>query len=86
MHSVASGVVGTAFAAACAACLFSPDGTRRDWLAWAGLVISVMVPIAMGQAPEVRGLLQRMMFAMSFVFIVREFGGATRARGSVKKD
>lgn len=83
MHSVASGVVGTAFAAACAARLFSSDGSRRDWLAWAGLVISVMVPIAMGQVPELRGLLQRMMFVLSFVFIVREFSGAAGARGSV---
>lgn len=85
VHSVASGVVGTAFAAACAARLFSSDGSPRDWLALAGLVISVMVPIAMGLAPELRGLLQRIMFTFSFVFMFREFGAAAQLPGGIKK-
>lgn len=76
LHSVASGVVGTAFAAACAARLFAPDGGRKDWLAWAGLAVSVAVPLAMGAVPEFRGLLQRSMFGFSFVFVLREFRGA----------
>lgn len=74
LHSVTSGVVGTAFAAACAARLFLPGGSRRDALAWAGLAIAVAVPLAMSTFPEVRGLLQRSMFAFSFVFVLREFG------------
>jgi hypothetical protein len=73
LHSVASGIVGTAFAAACAARLFAPDGSRRDFLAWAGLVVSVTFPLAMGEFPEFRGALQRAMFAVSFVFVAREF-------------
>jgi hypothetical protein len=73
LHSVASGIVGTAFAMVCAARLFGPDGTRRDVLAWAGLVISVAVPLAMGVWPDFRGLLQRTMFGFSFVFVAREF-------------
>ena len=72
-HSVASGLVGTAFAAACAARLFGPDGSRRDALAWTGLLISVLVPLAMGILPEIRGLLQRGMFGFSFLFVLREF-------------
>jgi hypothetical protein len=86
MHSLASGVVGTAFAAACAARLFSPDGSRRDWLSWAGLGISVVVPVAMDQAPDIRGLLQRIMFAFSFVFVAREFGAAARGPGTERQD
>jgi MFS family permease len=73
MHSVASGIVGTAFAAACAARLFGPRGVRSDTLAWAGLIMAVVVPIAMGVVPDLRGLLQRTMFAVSFVFVIREF-------------
>jgi Protein of unknown function (DUF998) len=79
LHSVASGVVGTAFAAACAARLFAPGGSRYDFLAWAGLVVSVTFPWAMGEWPEFRGALQRAMFAFSFVFVAREFN-ATEIR------
>lgn len=74
LHSVASGVVGTAFAAACAASLFAPGGTRRDWLAWVGLTIAMVIPLAMNWFPELRGLLQRAMFGYSFLFVLREFG------------
>jgi hypothetical protein len=73
LHSVASGIVGTAFAAACAARLFAPGGSKCDFLAWIGLVISVAFPLAMGAWPDFRGLLQRTMFGISFVFVAREF-------------
>ena len=73
LHSVASGLVGTAFALACAARLFSPGGSKRNVLTWVGLVISVAVPLAMGAWPDIRGLLQRVMFGFSFVFVAREF-------------
>jgi Protein of unknown function (DUF998) len=73
LHSVASGVVGAAFAAACAARLFAPGGSRYDLLAWAGLIVSVTIPLAMDELPEFRGVLQRAMFAVSFVFVAREF-------------
>jgi hypothetical protein len=73
MHSVASGVVGTAFAAACAARLLAPGGTRRDMLAWGGLVVSVVFPLAMIELPELRGLIQRIMFGVSLMFVAREF-------------
>ncbi|MBT8408793.1 MAG: DUF998 domain-containing protein [Alphaproteobacteria bacterium] len=77
-HSVASGVVGTAFAGACAARLFTPGGGMRDGLSWAGLLIAVAIPLAMSAVPEYRGALQRGMFAFSFVFVLREFYGPER--------
>ncbi|MDH4124648.1 MAG: DUF998 domain-containing protein [Gammaproteobacteria bacterium] len=73
LHSVASAIVGTAFALACVARLFAPGESRRDVLAWAGLAISVAVPLAMAVYPDARGLLQRAMFGFSFVFVAREF-------------
>lgn len=73
LHSIASGIVGFAFAAACAARLFAPGGERRDLLAWTGLIVSVAVPLAMVEFPEFRGTLQRGMFALSFAFVAREF-------------
>lgn len=76
LHSVASGVVGTAFALACAARLFAPDGDRTDALAWSGLVIAVLVPLGMDALPDIRGLLQRGMFVFSFAFLLREFTGS----------
>ena len=81
LHSVASGIVGTAFAAACAARLFAPGGSSRDILAWVGLAISVVIPLAMGVCPDFRGLLQRTMFGFSFVFIAREFTSSGRKLG-----
>lgn len=74
LHSVASGIVGFAFASACAGRLISSDGGRRDVLAWSGLLIAVLVPVSMNALPGVRGLLQRGMFIFSFIFVVREFG------------
>jgi Protein of unknown function (DUF998) len=73
LHSMASGVVGAAFAVACATRLFAPGGSRYDFLAWAGLVVSVSFPPAMDELPEIRGALQRAMFAVSFIFVAREF-------------
>ena len=81
LHSVASGIVGTAFAAACGARLFAPGGSIRNALAWIGLVISVVIPLAMGTLPEFRGLLQRTMFGISFVFVAREFTSSDRKLG-----
>ena len=82
MHSVASGLVGLAFALACAARLFAPPEDRKDLLSWSGLVISVSVPIAMAEIPELRGMLQRGMFIFSFAFVLREFVGFPGSRGA----
>ena len=73
LHSVASGVVGTAFATACAMRLFAPGGSPRDSLAWIGLLMSMLIPLAMTAMPDIRGVLQRSMFVVSFLFVGREF-------------
>lgn len=74
-HSVFSGLVGTAFAAATALRLFGPDGRPTDLLSWIGLVASVVLPLWMfaDPGPGIDGLLQRTMFAISFLWIAREF-------------
>jgi hypothetical protein len=77
LHSVASGIVGTAFAAACAARLFGSGRKKPDLLAMAGLLVSVAIPLAMDVWPDFRGLLQRTMFGFSFVFVAREFMRST---------
>jgi hypothetical protein len=73
LHSVASGIVGAAFAMACAARLFGPKGSKNDGLAWLGLIVSVVIPLAMVELPDFRGALQRIMFVVSFFFVFREF-------------
>ena len=73
LHSIASGVVGFAFAAACGSRLFAPGGNGRDGVSWIGLALAILIPLAMNALPEARGLLQRIMFAYSFVFVLREF-------------
>ena len=73
IHSLASGLVGTAFAAACAARIFAPGGSLGHMKAWIGLVVAVAIPLAMTQFPEARGLLQRVMFGYSFLFLLDEF-------------
>ena len=75
IHSVASGIVGTAFALACAARIFAPSGSMRDVLAWTGLIASMAIPLAMTEFADYRGLLQRAMFAISFLVVIREFSG-----------
>lgn len=80
LHSIASGVVGTAFALACAARLLGARRDRIDRLSLAGLVVAVAIPLGMNMFPELRGLLQRAMFVFSFAFVLREFcfTGTTR--------
>ncbi len=78
LHSIASSLVGAAFAAACAARIFAPGGSRHDFLAWAGLVISIAIPMAMVAFPDVRGAMQRAMFAFSFIFVTRELRESSR--------
>ncbi|WP_335682324.1 DUF998 domain-containing protein [Porphyrobacter sp. HT-58-2] len=73
LHSLASAIVGTAFAGACAASLFAKGGSRGDLVAWIGLAIAVVIPLAMNQWPAGQGLLQRLMFLYSCAFILREF-------------
>ena len=81
IHSIASGIVGTAFASACALRIFAPFGSTRDVLAWIGLLASIAIPFAMNQVPDYQGLLQRAMFLISFAFVIREFSDTGRSSG-----
>ncbi|MGI9389598.1 MAG: DUF998 domain-containing protein [Boseongicola sp.] len=73
LHSIFASVAGTAFGLACAARLFLRSGHIGDWLSWIGLVASVAIPLFMLQYPEFAGLPQRVMFAISAIWLWREF-------------
>ena len=75
-HSLAASLVGLGFAGACAARLFAPPGALRDGWAWAGLTISVAIPLAMVAWPAWQGLLQRPMFLFSVAYVLRAMGPA----------
>jgi hypothetical protein len=72
VHSIAASLMGVAFAAASAARLWMNAFSLRDWLSWFALATSIGLPLAMVAFPGVDGGLQRLMFAISFVWIVRE--------------
>ncbi|MGI9394957.1 MAG: DUF998 domain-containing protein [Boseongicola sp.] len=73
LHSGFASVAGTAFALACAARLFLRSGHIGDFLSWIGLVASIAIPVFMLQYPEFAGLPQRLMFAISALWLWREF-------------
>jgi hypothetical protein len=72
-HSIFSGVVGAAFATACALAIFAPGGRRTDWISWTGLVAAAALPMAMASLPGIDGLLQRLMFGISFLWMLDRF-------------
>lgn len=76
LHSIASAVVGTAFAAACTACIFAAQRPADRYIGIVGLAIAVFIPLAMSAFPDWRGVLQRAMFAFSFIFVWRQFSKA----------
>ena len=73
LHSIFGTLTGVSFAAACSARLFLPSGSLRDWLSWVGLVASIAIPLYMLQVPTLDGLPQRVMFAISAIWLWREF-------------
>jgi hypothetical protein len=73
LHSLAAGVMGTAFGLACAARLFLPGGRIGDLFGWIGLIASVALPLAMLANPGVDGAIQRVMFAISAVWLWRAY-------------
>lgn len=70
LHSVASGIVGTAFALMCFAQLALVPQRWRNPLAWMGLIAAIAIPLAMTGFPDVKGVLQRLMFALSAVVVL----------------
>ncbi len=73
LHSIFGTLTGVSFAAACSARLFLPSGSLRDRLSWVGLVASIAIPLYMLQVPAFDGLPQRLMFAISAIWLWREF-------------
>jgi hypothetical protein len=71
-HSIAASLMGVAFAAASSARLWMNGFAFKDWLSWLSLAASVGLPLAMIALPDIDGGLQRVMFAISFCWIVRE--------------
>lgn len=70
LHPVAPGVVDTAFALVCLARIATP-GAHRDPVAWTGQAAAVLISLLMSLLPDIAGLLQRLMFSISFVAILR---------------
>lgn len=69
-HSALFGLAGAAFALACAADILGRLPAFRP-LSWVGVMASAIIPFAMLVAPDQAGLLQRAMFAISFLWIWR---------------
>jgi Protein of unknown function (DUF998) len=80
VHSIAASLMGLAFVAACVARLWMSGFSFQDSLTWLALAASVGLPLGMVAFPGVDGGLQRLMFAISFVWIVREMRSPTPAR------
>jgi hypothetical protein len=75
LHSVAATGVGFAFALGVAATLLRarPPERRRRWpLDAAALLASVLIPLAMTAQPAADGALQRIMFAVAYVWYATE--------------
>lgn len=70
LHSVFAMLIGFAFAAATLSRLIGPQGALSDWISWLGLIASVALPLAMANMPEQQGLLQRIMFAISLIWLL----------------
>lgn len=79
MHSFLASALGFAFALACSAWLFLPHGDPWDLLSWTGLIASVALPLAMMNIPDWDGAIQRVMFSISMVWLIRGYGQSSSA-------
>ncbi len=75
-HSIAATVMGAAFAAACAAKAWLGGRDDIDWLSILGLVAAIGLPLLMLGIPMIAGAAQRVMFGISFVWLVRSVATA----------
>jgi hypothetical protein len=74
LHSIAAAGMGLAFAAGVVAVVLERARRRRRlrFLDVMAVAASVAIPLAMSAAPSVDGLLQRLMFAVAYVWYVTE--------------
>lgn len=70
-HSIAATTAGIAFTIAVLAQLAQHGWPRRDWLSWLALAASALLPAVMFIWPETAGLWQRLMFLISFAWLLR---------------
>lgn len=73
LHSLFANLTGTAFAVAVLAQLWSAGFPRRDRLGWLALGVSILLPLAMIGLPALAGALQRAMFVIGFLWLLRLF-------------
>lgn len=74
-HSIAASAMGVAFAAACVARFWTPGPNRLDPFNLLALACSVGLPMLMLGSPAIAGAAQRLMFLISFVWILRQMAG-----------
>jgi hypothetical protein len=70
-HSIAASTVGMAFTVAVLADLAEKRFPRHDRLGWLALAASLLLPLLMLALPATAGLWQRLMFGISFLWILR---------------
>jgi hypothetical protein len=74
-HSMMANVMGAAFCFAAVARLWQTGWPRHDWLGWLAAVGAVALPLTMLQLPDFAGAIQRVMFAITFLWIGRQVIG-----------
>jgi hypothetical protein len=74
LHSVAATGMGFAFALGVVAAMLWQGDLPRRWrlLDVAAVAASVVIPLGMAAIPEAQGLLQRVMFAVAYVWYAGE--------------
>ncbi len=76
MHALLASGVGFAFALACGVRIFLPGGEPFEGVSWLGLIVSIAIPLAMTRFPEIDGVLQRIMFAVSALWLWQRYGAS----------
>ncbi len=78
-HSTFSGLVGVSFVAFSAATLFAGTTGRRRWLGPAVGGFAIAMSILIFEVPDYAGVWQRLLFAVSFAWLVVFLSGRPRA-------
>lgn len=78
LHSLAASAMGVAFTVACVARLRSTWALGVERLTALALLAAIILPLVMLLQPTIAGAAQRMMFAISFAWLLWLFGGPRR--------
>jgi hypothetical membrane protein len=74
IHTIAASTMGAAFVIAAALGLMRRRFATSNFLGWLALGAAILFPVAMAALPDFAGVFQRIMFGISFVWILREMG------------